>query len=452
MSCVCSSNFTNLYILLSGLNNISLLSIDANATTVLVFLLLFFIFLSFIVSGAEVAFFSLTFKDINYLKTKQENSYRRIVELLDDPKGLLASLLITNNFSNISIIIISNILFNNLLPTELQENNFWAEFLIKVLAVTALLVLVCEIVPKIYANQNNIRYARQTGVFVEGINLMFKGLGRGLVRYSDMIEKHLSEKVKGVYNKEQLEQAIDLTNTEKEKNILKGILKFGNTSVKQIMKTRMDVSGLEYDISFHELVRRIEELHYSRLPVYKDDLDQIAGIIHTKDVLPFLGMEDSFDWHTVMRPAFFVHEQKHIEDLLAEFQLKRIHFAVVVDEFGGTSGIVTLEDIMEEVIGDIRDEFDEEEGDYKKLEDHVFVFEGRTMINDALRFMDLPSDTFNSIRGDSDSMAGLVLEVTGEIPTVNTPVLSGDFEFTVLSVQKNRLEKIKVSFRPHPSA
>lgn len=217
------------------------------------------------------------------------------------------------------------------------------------------------------------------------------------------------------------------------------------------MKGRLDVSGVPFDTSFSGLVKMVEELHYSRLPVFKDDLDQVVGMLHTKDLLPYLNNGDDFDWHAITRLPYFVHEQKMIEDLLKEFQLKRIHFAVVVDEFGGTSGIVTLEDILEEIIGDIRDEFDDDDLSYKKLDDMNYVFEGKTMINDVCKLMGISVDTFDAVKGNSDSLAGLVLEITGEIPQTNQVIPSGDFEFTVLEVLKNRLQRIKVTIQPQES-
>ncbi len=213
------------------------------------------------------------------------------------------------------------------------------------------------------------------------------------------------------------------------------------------MRARLDVSGIEYSTSFADLLKRIEELHYSRLPVYKEDLDNVVGMIHTKDLLPYLDHPADFNWHSLMRPPYFIHEQKMIEDLLQEFQTKRIHFAVVVDEFGGTSGIVTLEDIMEEIIGDIKDEFDEEEIAHIKVDDYNYIFEGKIMIHDVCRVMELPMETFDEVRGESESLAGLVLELAGEIPPVNEVVSSGDFEFTILQVEKNRLQKIKVTIK-----
>ena len=303
------------------------------------------------------------------------------------------------------------------------------------------------------ATQNNIRFAKQVAPVVETINYLFKPISIGLVKWSDSIERKLTNKSQGVVTNEEMSHAIDITYPEEsEKNILKGILEFGTITVKQIMKTRMDVSGIEYDTNFSDLIHRIEKLHYSRLPVFKEDLDEVVGILHTKDLLPHLDSDDSFDWRSIMRSPFFVHEQKLIEDLLQEFQAKRIHFAVVVDEFGGTSGIVTLEDVLEEVIGEIKDEFDEEEISFKKLDDNNYIFQGKTMINDVCKIMELPVDTFDVVKGESDSLAGLVLEIAGEIPQSMQVVECGDFEFTALEIVKHRIEKIKVTIKPQPDA
>ncbi len=426
--------------------------IDPQAVTVLVFLLIAFIMLSFVVSGAEVAFFSLTFKDINLLKTKEQSYYKRIIDLLEDPKGLLASLLIANSFANIAIIVISNVLIDSILQIQ-KPQAVWIDFLIKVVAVTSILVLFCEVIPKIYANHNNIRFLKNFGVITEGTYYLFHGMGNWLVKYSDVIERKLSRKARNTYSLEELDHAIDITTnnsaSEKEKNILKGIVKFGNITVKQIMHTRTDVSGIEYETNFQNLLHKTEELHYSRLPVFKEDLDEVVGVLNTKDVLPFINGEKDFDWHSLIRPPYFVHEHKMIEDLLKDFQHKRIHFAIVVDEFGGTSGIVTLEDIMEEIIGDIKDEFDDEDSGFKKLDEHNYIFDGSIMINDVCRLMNLPADTFENVKGESDSLAGLVLEIAGEIPQQNQVIASGDFEFIVLEIKKNRLQKIKITIKPH---
>ena len=427
--------------------------IDPQGTTVLIILLIILIILSFVVAGASVAFFSLTNKDINLLKTKQQASYKRVVDLLEEPKILFASLLIANSFANIGIIIVANILLDGNMQLPHLE---WLQFVIKIVIVALALILFCEVLPKIYARQNNIRFAKDFAFIIEAVFYLFKRLGGWLLKYSDIVERKFSGNTGLAYRIEEMYDAIDITtpgddeNSAKEKDILKGIAKFGNITVKQIMKTRLDVSGIEYKTPFQQLVKNIEELHYSRLPVYKDDLDEVVGIIQTKDVLPFLDNDDDFDWHNLMRQPYFVHEYKLIEDLLKEFQSRRIHFAIVVDEFGGTSGIVTLEDILEEIIGDIRDEFDDEEIGFKKLDENNYVFEGRTGINDICKLMELPVDTFDKVKGESDSLAGLVLEIAGEIPKVNQVVVQGDFDFTILEIVKNRLQKIKITIKPQP--
>jgi gliding motility-associated protein GldE len=427
----------------------TILSIITEQTTiVLIVLLLFLLILSFIISGAEIAFFSLTYKDINLLKTKPQPNYRRIVELLNEPKKLLATFLIANSFINIGIIILSNILLDSLF----NFNNYfhWVGFLIKVALVAFVLLMFSEILPKTTAANNNIRFAKDTGAIVDFFHIILGKLSNFLTKYSDLIEKKLSHSAGAGISNEDWYHAIDITETgttENEKKILKGILKFGDITVKQIMKTRLDVHGIDYNTSFNDLLKQLSELHYSRLPVYKEDLDEVVGIIHTKDLLPYLNNDLNFNWHGLIRQPYFVHEQKMIEDLLREFQNKHIHFAVVVDEFGGTSGIVTLEDVLEEVIGDIKDEFDEDELGYKKLDENNYIFDGRTMINDVCKIMELPVNTFDSIKGESDSLAGLILELAGEIPPNGKKIVSGDFEFTVIDVEKTRINKIKITIK-----
>jgi putative hemolysin len=425
---------------------LTLLAITLAANAVLIFLAILLFIISFLVAGSEVAFFSLTFKDINLLKTKQQPAYRRIVNLLEHPKTLLASMLIANSFVNIGIILISNLLIDDWI-TGLNFN-FLTVFLIKVVAVTILLVLFAEVLPKIWATHHKVWFAATASLIVEIFTSIFYRFSKRMVRWSDGIEKKFSSDNTAAMDSSHLDYAIDLLPdheaTVEEKQILKGIRKFGDTTVKQIMRTRLDVSGIDINSSFVNTIKKVEELHYSRLPVYKNNLDEVVGMLHTKDLLPHLNEADNFDWHKLMRQPYFVHEQKLIEDLLQEFRNRRNHFAVVVDEFGGTSGIVTLEDIMEEIIGDIKDEFDDEESVNKKIDDFTYIFEGKTMINDVCKAMGLPVDTFDNVRDDSDSLAGLVLEIAGEFPQVNEEVVSGDFTFIPLEINKNRIDKVKV--------
>jgi putative hemolysin len=422
-----------------------LLVINAQATTILVILILFFLVMSFIVSGSRIAFFSLSDKEINILKTKQDSSWRRIVNLLEEPKALLGSLLMANILLNIGIIILSNFLIDQVI--SFKQDYWFFEFVMKVVMVSFVLILFGEVMPKVWASQNTLQFAFYTSGVTEVIHLLFKRLGILLANQSERLERLFGSQRSAANSLEELDHAIDNDTTEEEKNILKGIIKFGNITVKQIMKTRLDVSGIEDELNFGQLKQKIEELHYSRLPVYKKSLDDIAGMIHTKDLIPYLNEPDEFDWRSLLRSPYFVHEHKMIKDLLQEFQADRIHFAIVVDEFGGTSGIVTLEDIMEEVIGDIKDEFDEDEGSAAKQDDGSFIFEGRTIINDVCKAMNLPVDTFDNVKGESDSLAGLILELAGEIPKVNDIIVCGDFEFNILEADSSRIKKVKVRIK-----
>jgi len=414
----------------------ALLFINPQATTVLAIVILFLLILSFVLSGSEVAFFSLTHKDINILKTKQDTSWRRIVNLLEEPKVLLASLLIANSIINISIIILANFLIDEMV---VQNTHVLLVVLLKIILVGFVIILFGKVMPKIWATQNNLQFAYYTSGVVELIYLLFRRVGSWAVHRSDRLERFFGRR-KSAFNLDKLASA-------EEKNILQSFIEFRSITVKQIMRTRLEVYGIEYHLNFAELKQKVEELHYSRLPVYRGSLDDLAGMVHTKDLVNYLNEPDSFEWHKLIRPPYFVHEHKLIEDLLHEFQQKRIHFAVVVDEFGGTSGIVTLEDIMEEVIGDIRDEFDEEENASSQLEDGSYVFEGRTMLNDVCKAMDLPVDTFDQVKGDSDSLAGLILELSGKIPKVNDMIPCGDFEFTILDADSSRIKKVKVTVK-----
>lgn len=432
------------------------LAVKADGTIILGALLFALMTLSFFIAAGEVALFSLHSKDINMLKTKQHSSARRIVDLLEEPKEVYTSLLIAGTFFNICIIVLSNFLINELVHlggalVKLGSFAYIAELLIKVFIIAFILIFFCRILPKVWATQNNLRVAYDCSYVIEGIHLLLVRISRRMVAIADVIGKKLGAAKSRSTSLRELDEAIDITTEEEtsieEKNILKGIVKFGNISVKQVMRTRLDVNGIEYSMSLTDLFKKVEELHYSRLPVYKTSLDEVVGILNTKDLQAHLQQPEDFDWHVLLRQPFFVPETKLIEDLLKEFQNKRIHFAIVVDEFGGTSGIVTMEDILEEIIGEIKDEFDEEEGNIRKVDENTFIFEGKTTINDACKAMKISQDTFDLVKGDSESMAGLVLELSGEFPTTNTVVNSGDFEFTVLEAYKNRIMEIKVTIK-----
>ncbi len=431
---------------------LALLAITPTAAGILVFAACLLLILSFFVAGSEVAFFSLSTKDINLLKARKQPSFRRIVHLMEHPKPLLTAMLIASWLANIGFILILHILLDNWMK-DLPITS-WGIFFIKVGIVSFVLILFAEVLPKIWATHKKIWFAATASLVIEIINSIFYRLSRRLVVFSDSMERKVTSQNSSTMDESHIDYAIDLLPeheaTPEEKQILKGIRKFGGTSVKQIMRTRMDVNGIEINYTFPMLVKKVEDLQYSRLPVYRGNLDEIAGMLHTKDLLPHINEATDFDWSALIRPPYFVHEQKLIEDLLQDFRAKRIHFAIVVDEFGGTSGIVTLEDIMEEIIGEIEDEFDDEQSANKKIDEYNYIFEGKTMINDVCKAMKIPTETFEDSRGESDSLAGLLLEIAGEFPQVNDELVNGRFTFVPLEINKNRIDKVKVIIQsPH---
>jgi putative hemolysin len=425
------------------------LAANTQGTTFLLIVLIVLLLITFAISGAEVALFSLNNKDVNMLKTKQHVSAKRIVKLLEEPKEVYASLLIAGTFLNISIIVLSNFLINRFISFDKVSSLL--EVLSKVLMIAFVLVFFGKILPKVWATQNNLRFAYGSSFLVEALHLFLRRISKWIVSLADGIGKRAGANKTEMMSMKELDEAIDIKTDEEasteEKNIMKGIVKFGNISVKQIMRSRLDVSGLDYNLSLGDLIKRMEELHYSRLPVYKESLDDVVGIINTKDLIPYLNEAENYDWHPLMRQPYFVPELKLIEDLLKDFQQKRIHFAVVVDEFGGTSGIVTMEDVLEEIIGDIKDEFDEEENSNRKIDDNNYIFEGKTMLHDMCKAMQLSVDTFDTVRGESESLGGLVLELAGEFPVMNAIIPCGDFDFMVLQADNNRIQKVKVTIK-----
>jgi len=425
----------------------TLVIINTSVTTILFFTLLVLFILSFLFSGSQMAYFSLTLKDINMLKTRQQPSYKRIVSLLENPKSLMASLLIANTFVNIGIILISNLLLDQWIMT--LGLHIVINFLLKIVIISLVLILFCEVLPKVWAAHHKIWFASTASMVVDIFNSMLSRISLQLVALDSSIE-HAFTSRNEIKDDSQLDDAIDLLPDNKasseEKQILKGIRKFSNTTVKQTMRPRLDVTGIEASVPFSTVLEKVKEYSYSRLPIYKSNLDEIVGILHTKDLLPHLN-GNNIDWHPLMRPVFYVHEQKLIEDLLQDFRNKRIHMAVVVDEFGGTSGIITLEDIMEEIIGDIQDEFDDEQSGNKKIDDYNYIFEGKTMINDLCRVLKIPTHTFDLLRGESDSLAGLILEIAGEFPAIDQQFETNNYVFTVLEINKNRIAKVKVTLK-----
>lgn len=425
------------------------LAVTSQGTVFLVVFLLILILLSFITSGAEVAIFSLQSKDINMLKTKQHAAARRITNLLEERKAVYTSLMIAGGVFNISIIILANFFLSSVLNFGTRDifMPVDVDMLLKIIIIAFVLVFIVKMLPKVWAAQNTLRFAYSVSSVVEALHLLLRKISLRMVAIADQISETSGANESEATSMRELDDAIEIDDNKtsiEEKNILKGIVKFSNITVKQIMKFRLDVNGIDYHTSFPDLIKKVEDLHYSRLPVYRGSLDETVGILNTKDLIPHLGQTD-FDWHSLVRPTLFVPESKLISDLLKEFQSKRIHFAIVVDEFGGASGIVTMEDIIEEIIGDIKDEFDEEETSVKKVDDRTYVADAKIMLYDLCRAMRLPIDTFDAVKGESDSVAGLVLEIAGEFPSINETISSGDFEFTVLEIERNRIKTVKVT-------
>ncbi len=408
---------------------------------------------SFAISGTQAAIFSLEENDVDVLKTKQKASAKQILELLREPKTVFASMLIAKTLVNICIIVLANYLINQYVPDQYLHG--WYFIAAKFFLIALLLLFLVEIFPRVWAAQNNLRFVYEWPfliLIVRAFHFLFGNVSRALVSFAESLGRGVGANRSEENNMLQLDQAIDIQSDDEvspqEKDIMKGIVKFGKISVKKIMRSRLYVSGIDYEMPFDKVIERINEVQYSRLPVYKESLDEIAGVLNTKDLVPHLYNNDAnFDWRSKIRPPYFIPESKLIEDLLADFQEKRIHFAIVVDEFGGTSGIVTMEDIIEEVVGDIKDEFDDDEEPENKIDENTYVFEGQTMLNDVCKAMKLPVDTFEPISGESESLGGLINELSGELPHAGDVVSSGDFEFTVLETEKNRVKNVKITIK-----
>ncbi|MFM2138961.1 MAG: gliding motility-associated protein GldE [Bacteroidota bacterium] len=404
-------------------------------------------FLSFCISGSIVALFTLGEKERNLLKTKPHPAARRIVILLEEPQQVYATLLLSGLFVNVSILLLLPYFLGHFLRFQhlVQPYSWLLQGAIMALSI----VFFALVLPKVWAAQNRLRFAYRFSILVEALHRVLRPFSRAAVRLADAIGKRAGSQRSVTIRREDLDAAIDIQSpaqaTAEQKNILKGIIKFGNLAVRQVMRSRLDVSGVDYDSSFGDLLRRVEELHYSRLPVFRKTMDHVAGILYTKDLLPHLGEPATFDWRPLIRMPFFVPETKLLEDLLLEFQQRRTHFAVVVDEFGGTSGIVTMEDILEEVIGDIRDEFDEEESPNRMLDDGNYLLEGKTLLQDLCKLVGIPIGTFDTVRGDSETVAGLLLEKCGTFPPVNMTLRIGDLDFTVLEADDSRIRTVKVT-------
>ncbi|MBP6302237.1 MAG: gliding motility-associated protein GldE [Bacteroidia bacterium] len=400
---------------------------------------------SALMSGSENAFFSLSTQTLDELRETDSSYARATVYLLNHPKKLLATILIANNFVNVAVVMISSFIVSIVFNFTLYP---LAGFILQVVVITFLIVMIGEVLPKIYAVQNSMKLVKLMAVPMLSLSKVLYPFVYVLEKSTSIIDKRITKKGH-MLSIDELTHAINITSEEDapndEKEILRSIVNFGNISVKEIMKPRMDVVAYENTITLSELIKEINEWGYSRIPVYEDNFDKVIGVLYIKDLLPHLNKDDSFKWQQLIKPPYFVPESKKIDDLLKEFQSKRVHLAVVVDEYGGTNGIVTMEDILEEIFGEIKDEFDDDELFYSKLDENNYVLEAKIPLNDMCKLMELDDNIFDSVRGESDTLGGMILEITRKIPNLKQKVEFGDFTFTIESVDKRKIKRVKVT-------
>lgn len=391
-------------------------------------------------SASEIAFFSLSPSDLSAIDEKKHPSDEKISKLLEDTERLLATILITNNFVNVTIIMLCNFFFMSVF----EFHSPIAEFLILTVILTFLLLLFGEIMPKIYSAQKTLAFCRFSAPGIWMFRSLFYPVASMLVRSTSFLNKHFARKNHNI-SVDELSHALELTDKEElkeENNILEGIIRFGGETAKEVMTSRLDVVDLDIRTPFKDVLQCIIENAYSRIPIYSENRDNIKGILYIKDLLPHLNKVD-FRWQSLIRPAYFVPETKMIDDLLRDFQANKIHIAIVVDEFGGTSGIVTMEDIIEEIVGEIHDEYDDEERTYAVLNDHTWVFEAKTQLTDFYKITKVGEEVFDEVAGDSDTLAGLLLELKGEFPALHEKVTYDHYEFEVLEMDNRRILKVK---------
>ncbi len=411
-----------------------------------IIILVILLLISGLISGSEVAYFSLSPTQIDKIKESKNRFNRMIIKHLQVPDRLLATILITNNFVNVAIVVLSKFITDTLFTFSRSPV---LNFLIQIVIVTFLILFFSEIFPKIYANRFSLAFARFTAPVLSFFNKLFWPVSTFLIYSTSIVNKRLIKHGENL-SIDDLSNALALTekNLPEEKNILKGIVKFGNIDVCDIMVSRVDTVAIDITINFMELLKIIDDSGYSRIPVYEESFDQIKGILYVKDLLPYLTKQRDFKWQELIRISYFVPESKKINDLLKEFQTNRIHMAIVVDEYGGSSGIVTLEDIVEEIVGEIIDETDAEEQPYKKLDNYNYVFEGKTLLNDLYKILNLEDSIFDEVKGEADTIAGLILELRGEFPKKDDKLSYKKFTFTIISVDDRRIKEVKVTLKP----
>lgn len=426
--------------------------LDFVKISVPVTILIGLIICSGLISGSEVAFFSISSKQVFELKSSTYKYHQAIINLLKGPRVLLGTILIANNIINIAIVLLFTIISAQVF--DFGSNPVLA-FLIDVVAITFILVLLGEVIPKVYANQLNIGFASFMAIPMFMLNKVLYPLSISLVSMTSLIEKRINKRGHDL-SIEDLKKAIDITSEEaqrhEDKQMLKGIVNFSNTTVKQIMTSRVDTVAYSIDTPLSELVEQINENRYSRLPVYEDSLDNVKGVLYIKDLIPNLNKEDSFNWQKLLRKPYFVPQNKKIDDLLREFQTKKVHFAIVVDEYGGASGIITMEDILEEIVGDINDEFDEEDVFYSKLDDSNYVFDGKTPITDLTRIISISDDYFDYFRSDIETIGGLIVEIAGRIPRIGEVYSYSNLEFKIESADRKRVRRVKITIHNREEA
>lgn len=397
------------------------------------------------ISGSEVALFSLSQKDLDEIKETDFNKGNLIADLLERPKKLLATILVANNFINITIVILfasfSEKLFTNV-------SSFLLRFILEIIVVTFLILLFGEVLPKIYANRNNVSFSRLVAIPILILDKLFSPLTIPMRNITLYIEKKFSAQ-KTSFSVDQLSHALELTNheetTQEEQKILEGIVTFGNTDVRQVMSPRIDIFALDFEEKFDEIMPKIVEKGYSRIPVYKENIDQIEGVLFIKDLIPYIDEKKDFHWQSLLRDPFFVPENMKLDNLLKAFQGMKNHLAIVVDEYGGTSGLISLEDILEEIVGDISDEFDDEDLIYSKLDEKNFIFEGKIGLKDFYKIVEANGEIFENAKGEAETLAGFILEISGNFPKKGQKIIFNTFTFTIESLDKRRIKQIKVT-------
>lgn len=415
---------------------------------VALFLTVLLLLISGFASGSEIAFFSLLPSEISEVNSGKTEIDKKIKLLLDDSERTLATILITNNFVNVTIIMLCNYIFASII--DFGPKAYWLQFLCITVLLTFLLLLFGEIMPKVYSRQNPLRFCRRAVRGIMFFRKLFWPVENILLR-SGMLAEKVVQKENHVLSVNELEQALELTDTEDikdEQSMLQGIIRFGDETAKEIMTVRQDIVNINIESNFSDVLKCIVDNNYSRIPVYQDTSDNIKGILYIKDLLPHLSKHSTFRWQSLIRPPYFVPETKKIDALLREFQKNKMHIAIVVDEFGGTSGLVTLEDILEEIVGEINDEFDDEGNTYSKINYNTYIFEGKTLLTDFYKIIDADEDVFSDVEGEADTLAGMLLEIKGDFLSIHEKIEYKNYLFEIVGIEGRRISKVKVVINP----